>query len=568
MRDYWHLQMNRPDGSGTKPISSKAMLEEPVPVIGTGEWDDRQCRDFKGQPGGLKKGDIVLVREGGIPIALCEVVGDCVENDSLEEKYQHVWYRDVKVLAWNDDDSQPKFPVSRGTLRRLRADRKPQSWHQIHDWYTSIQGNVVGHTTISEDEEGLNRHCRLLKHNGNLILTGAPGTGKTYRAREIAGAMDAEVGFVQFHPSMDYTDFVEGLRPSKGDGASFERCDGVFKRFCARANKNLLDAQKPKGEVSYEEKIDQYIEEKLVDLLDKELQIKSGNKFSLTGFDSEKLYLFIPNNPQRKELTIPRVELVQVLSFEGNLGQLKDIWSGIFKLNHARQRDSYLHIIWQKLKVNRPKRDTKDAKTVERKNFVFIIDEINRGEISKIFGELFYAIDPGYRGEKGRVQTQYQNLVESGDPFEKGFFVPENVYIIGTMNDIDRSVESMDFAMRRRFAFCEVKPENTQADILSKLGNKALEDEATKRMNSLNSAICNEPELGKAYQIGGAYFRKLENYIGEGQAVAFDRLWEYHLEGLLTEYVRGYGNDSILPKLRDAYDLKGSTQSDDQTSGQ
>ena len=75
------------------------------------------------------------------------------------------------------------------------------------------------------------------------------------------------------------------------------------------------------------------------------------------------------------------------------------------------------------------------------------------------FGELFFSIDPGYRGldengkPKGLVTTQYQNLVEDTDPFKKGFFVPENVYIIGTVNDIDRSVESMDFAMRRRFIF-------------------------------------------------------------------------------------------------------------------
>ena len=95
----------------------------------------------------------------------------------------------------------------------------------------------------------------------------------------------------------------------------------------------------------------------------------------------------------------------------------------------------------------------------DNRTFIFIIDEINRGEISKIFGELFFSIDPGYRGEKGRVQTQYQNMIEDGDVFKKGFFVPDNVYIIGTMNDIDRSVESMDFAMRRRFAWAEVTAE-------------------------------------------------------------------------------------------------------------
>lgn len=91
--------------------------------------------------------------------------------------------------------------------------------------------------------------------------------------------------------------------------------------------------------------------------------------------------------------------------------------------------------------------------------YVFVIDEINRGDMSKIFGELFFSIDPGYRGKDGKVDTQYQNLIDidpetqNEDVFKNGFYVPENVYVIGTMNDIDRSVESMDFAMRRRFAF-------------------------------------------------------------------------------------------------------------------
>lgn len=85
---------------------------------------------------------------------------------------------------------------------------------------------------------------------------------------------------------------------------------------------------------------------------------------------------------------------------------------------------------------------------------MFIIDEINRGEISKIFGELFFSIDPGYRGHKEGVYTQYANLHEN--PEEK-FYIPNNVYIIGTMNDIDRSVDTFDFAMRRRFTFLEIK---------------------------------------------------------------------------------------------------------------
>ena len=100
---------------------------------------------------------------------------------------------------------------------------------------------------------------------------------------------------------------------------------------------------------------------------------------------------------------------------------------------------------------------------------------------------MFFSIDPGYRGVAGTVQTQYQNLIEDGDIYENGFYVPENVYIIGTMNDIDRSVDSMDFAMRRRFAWKEIKS-NDRLEMLDNLGEE-LKETAIKRMQSLNDAI-------------------------------------------------------------------------------
>lgn len=294
----------------------------------------------------------------------------------------------------------------------------------------------------------------LLKNNRNLILTGAPGTGKTFLAKKIAKEFTRKntgkndfVGFVQFHPSYDYTDFVEGLRPND-TADKFERRDGIFKEFCAKAACDL----------------------------------------------------------------------------------------------------------------------DKDNK------YVFIIDEINRGEISKIFGELFFSIDPGYRGKEGLVKTQYQNLIkkENGNnyPFIDGFYVPENVYIIGTMNDIDRSVESMDFAFRRRFAFYEVTAEDSKQmlwntdswidlkeDIpIDELKKEIPIEKLEKKMTALNKEIL-EPKYGlsSAYQIGASYFLKYKYYKGEKNSL--DSLWAYHLEGLLFEYLRGKPNASELLKgLKDAYD--------------
>jgi 5-methylcytosine-specific restriction endonuclease McrBC GTP-binding regulatory subunit McrB len=182
--------------------------------------------------------------------------------------------------------------------------------------------------------------------------------------------------------------------------------------------------------------------------------------------------------------------------------------------------------------------------------YIFVIDEINRGEISKIFGELFFSIDSGYRGEKGKVQTQYANLIDDNDVFKDGFYVPENVYIIGTMNDIDRSVESMDFAMRRRFAWKEIKA----VDRIEMWDGNIDEwkEKAKERMLSLNEVIENINGLSSAYHIGPAYFLKLENYNGD-----FDKLWENHLQGVLSEYLRGFPNvEEELSKLKNAYNLQ------------
>ena len=241
--------------------------------------------------------------------------------------------------------------------------------------------------------------------------------------------------------------------------------------------------------------------------------------------------------------------------------QLYNIYQGLPGVP-AGGHDNYRKAIVEYMKKNLGLLDYKKTESTQKtkKNFVFIIDEINRGEVAKIFGELFYCVDPGYRGEKGRISTQYQNLVTCGE-FQKGFFIPENVYIIGTMNDIDRSVESMDFAFRRRFTWAEVKAEDTQYMLVAEL-DKDLAEKAKTRMDNLNAAIWSWDEnkkeskgidgLNEAYHIGASYFLKLKNYGGD-----FGKLWDYHIKGILQEYLRGNPKaDEEITKLKAAYDRK------------
>ena len=191
------------------------------------------------------------------------------------------------------------------------------------------------------------------------------------------------------------------------------------------------------------------------------------------------------------------------------------------------------------------------------KNFVFIIDEINRGEISKIFGELFFSIDPGYRGEKGSVSTQYANLHETYDKF----YIPENVYIIGTMNDIDRSVDTFDFAMRRRFRFVEVTAESQLYILDQELGEVA--EEAKTRLRNLNTAIEKVQELNSHYHIGPSYFLNLKELDYD-----YELLWSDYLKPLLEDYLRGsYEESETLETLKKAFELTNNERTDQQDTG-
>lgn len=276
--------------------------------------------------------------------------------------------------------------------------------------------------------EYINSYTERLKDAKNIIFRGAPGTGKTYLAQQIAANLVSngrtadikkltleeanQVGFVQFHPSYDYTDFVEGLRPSTADeGLGFKLQAGTFKEFCERAKNNAID------------------------------------------HDSE-----------------------------------------------------------ESIKENLP--------------YIFIIDEINRGEISKIFGELFFSIDPGYRGIKGGVLTQYSNL---HDDVDEKFYIPENVYVIGTMNDIDRSVDTFDFAMRRRFTFLEVTAEESAEHM-------DLKSDVKKQMTKINNSIVTSGGLTEDYQIGASYF------VDQDQPEEDENnapLWDSKIYPLLKDYFRG-----------------------------
>lgn len=442
------------------------------------------------------------------------------------------------------------------------GDRFVLTYRDKDEKETAAEKTEAAPDAAPQPEGCRNGFSHMLLEAKNLIFRGAPGTGKSYLAREIAadiisdGYFDdytlltdeqkKQVEFVQFHPSYDYSDFVEGLRPKlNADGSmGFTLQDGIFKKFVARARKNYEDSQKSKEVVERELSAQEAMEEFFSDIefgVDT-FQTLTGNKFIITGVDDEHINISIPGNAISNKLDLNLQDIRKMLESGQEFKKVNDITT-FLGTPVTTQAYSYDFVIYKAIKAKKSTASKVFIKQEKLKKYIFIIDEINRGEISKIFGELFFSIDPGYRGRAGEISTQYSNLHDDPD---KKFYIPENVYIIGTMNDIDRSVDSFDFAMRRRFRFVELKADE-RLEMLASLGDEGLKDEAIRRMKALNEEIVGVEDLNENYQIGAAYFLKLKT-------LSFDQLWTDYLQPLLQEYVRGmYDEEGLMDRFAKAY---------------
>lgn len=377
----------------------------------------------------------------------------------------------------------------------------------------------------------------LLKSSKNIILTGAPGTGKTYLAKQIAMLMigvktdeeleeSGQFNFVQFHPSYDYTDFVEGLRPTPPDEngiIGFEIKDGIFKSFCQKASEAKFSEIVDNFDVAWESL-----------LTTVRNSIAQGALTTIGSWDyglssKESLKYSSVNTPSQYNFTITKKNVYD--AYQGKQARP----SGAF------QKDMVDVVDYMKANFDLEEFvNNQESSNTGIKNYVFVIDEINRGEISKIFGELFFSIDPSYRGKKGAVKTQYSNLHNDE---KEVFYVPENVFIIGSMNDIDRSVESFDFAMRRRFTWIEISAEQSAE-------NMNLSDETKNKMAKLNEQISKIEGLNSSYHIGAAYFLDSNGNARQD----YNNIWNLRIEPLLREYLRGMP-DSIdkIEELKNAF---------------
>lgn len=444
---------------------------------------------------------------------------------NVNAKWDNDHIKSLYLNKYDENSGNNALGVDKSLTDLGLYDNTPPNDNLINlfDTYTSL----IIDWNIMEQFKKNEHYINILKASKNIILTGAPGTGKTYLAKQIAKQMigvktdeeleeSGQFNFVQFHPSYDYTDFVEGLRPTPPDEngiIGFEIKDGIFKSFCQTAS-----------QAKYSEIVDNFDvawESLLTAVRNRIAQGSLTNigswDYGLSSKDSLK-YSSI-NTPSQYNFTITKKNVYD--AYQGKQARP----SGAF------QKD--MEDVVDYLKANFGLADfinSQESSNNDIKNYVFVIDEINRGEISKIFGELFFSIDPSYRGKKGSVKTQYSNLHNDK---KEVFYVPENVYIIGSMNDIDRSVESFDFAMRRRFTWLEITAEQS-AD------NMNLPQNIKERMVKLNKLISNIDGLNPSYHIGAAYFLDSNGNARHD----IDNIWNLRIEPLLKEYLRGMPDSS------------------------
>ncbi len=386
---YWHIQMHLSDGKNGARIDSMPMLQEAQPVIGTGEWTNRQCEEFKRIP----EGSIILVREGNRALALCKITGPNYTSEKLEEKYHNINYRNVEILGFIPEEDQPGPQVfSQGTLKSCRPDPMKPQWSYIHQLYTRM-------TKQAKITDTLDQQVQLLKDKKNIILQGAPGTGKTYTTASLAVRLcnssftelgdhakvmeeyehlrkKGQIAFCTFHQSMDYEDFVEGLKPEVQDGhVTYKVEAGIFKQICERAHtvegKDIITCID-----DYLQKIRGYENRREIPTITGKSKLfvwwEEGNKTIST-----RSVRAISHNTEQYSPSPLNIDKVKAQA----LGErMENNWPA-----YAR---AFIEAVKEEYQMD---------EVTSSKPHILIIDEINRGNISRIFGELITLLEADKR---------------------------------------------------------------------------------------------------------------------------------------------------------------------------
>lgn len=518
---YWHIQMYKPLGNKNKArIDSKKMLKREEPIIGMGEWDNDQCKNFKT----IEKDNIVLVRKGKEAIALCQIISDNFTNKELTDEFLHKNFRRVKILAWAKDYKQPSNSrlFTQGSFSS--CSNGTEQYKYINNWLKHI-----------DNIEFTDKCARLLERKRNIIIQGAPGTGKTYNTASIAlkvlGVTDIDltdheavikrykeltgkrIFFTTFHQSLDYEDFVEGLKPDvqkneKGEsvGVTYKPENGIFKRACQAATKD-----KSKEITEY---IDDFLQHKINGFENRRVIPTITGKSSFYAWWEEGHITIKCRSTQskstRKETHSPSPLNIKKVKLQAQ-GKGKEN-------NGSPYAKAFIEAVKEEYNIH------------GNNKVVLIIDEINRGNVAKIFGELITLLEVDKReGSEHPIQVTL--------PYSKKLFsVPKNLYIIGTMNTTDRSTGTIDYALRRRFAF--VTLESDSSVIEKHYTDPTLRGQALALFKDIKEFIqkklCGDLDIDDL-MVGHSYF------MSDSEEELKEKM-EYEVLPLIAEYI----NDGIL----------------------
>lgn len=466
--------------------------------------------------------------------------------------------------------------------------------HKVSKFFLPTEGlDYINKLNISNMKE-INSIIKLLKTKKQIILQGAPGTGKTYYSAEIAVKLcddkvpdtrkeimeryrelkeEGRIAFTTFHQSMDYEEFVEGLKPVQdSDPLRFEVTPGIFKRMCEKANRPIIhdkeleiDENVTIWKVTLKNTGDNDVRRDCLDNnririgwseYGKDLDIKNitNGKQNLDYFIntmeigdvvlscySEKLIDAIGiiegeyewDDSFKEKKRVRRVNWI-----------VKDIREDIYELNNNKKMSRKTIHKLSNISVNNVlgiiKKNKEYEQSIENndKPYVLIIDEINRGNISKILGELITLLENDKRkGEENELQA---TLPYSNEKFS----VPSNLYIIGTMNTADRSLGYIDYAIRRRFAFYTL--ESNKKIIENHYNDDDLKNKAINIFNNVKTLISGKIAsdfIIKDLMIGHSYF------LAEDEEELQLKL-EYEIKPLLREYAND-GIINLIPSKKD-----------------
>ncbi|HEB7534231.1 TPA: AAA family ATPase [Campylobacter coli] len=475
----------------------------------------------------------------------------------------YIWFgvsRDdiyMRLIVKEDEKCNALFKIQKENILDCKFEEKINKFEEkkdeLFDTFLYLSNYI---NNLSKDDFKIIKDDNMLKSIPlNQILYGPPGTGKTYhtidKALEILGenlesrdekkakfdeyVKDGQIVFITFHQSYGYEEFVEGIKPMMSNGANsqelkYEIKDGIFKDICNKALENYensnLNTEELREKIELREKVEKFLN-RLLETNEPISKTKGGN-FFINSFNNNTIEIYSEDVERFDGIfKLSLSTFITLLKSNIEFNSAVEMFKKVFDRDYADRTHTYYFNL-----VNKFKEYEKQAvlKTEDNKissnslnSYIIIIDEINRGNISKIFGELITLIEPSKRigaDEELKVTLPYS---------KEEFGVPKNVYILGTMNTADRSITSLDAALRRRFEFVEMMPDP------SVLSDNYKDVNLQELLKAINTRI--EYLLDREKTIGHAFF------IGVKNLEDLKKVFQNKIIPLLQEY---FYNDYAL----------------------